>query len=424
MNETETDFLPLPIDHFSKNLYKKNFRVNNPETRFFKEYVEAKHGGGNPNKGLEQYVQNDRKVLSFDAVWNDTAFAGDVNRYKINYYLADDTVEVKEFQTINSGKHPFPLMLKKSKLPKKIILVHCPGMSHSKIEHYSFKDLLVGQTILIYGRECLLYDCDMFTREYYEKKLKIMQKPAIRDGNSNNEKTSRIDPPYNGFGSELDSIGNCRHLIPKPPRLDMLKIFKYDCIIFRFICERITGDKNDELSSLILNFYMGDDSLSIYITTKKNSGILGGKFLERKKYKNKLKNNDFFAASDFQIGSILEINNHKMRIISADEFTIKYMSSNVDVFPMLDADKSVSKLVKNKSKFGNSEFDVLMNNLKPDNRIIDFKMLMIEIQKLEMNLEVPELFSVYHLCERNEKGELCVGEFKSKLKQLKTNELK
>ena len=29
-------------------------------------------------------------------MWNDESFAGDLNFYKVNYYLADDKVEVKE----------------------------------------------------------------------------------------------------------------------------------------------------------------------------------------------------------------------------------------------------------------------------------------------------------------------------------------
>lgn len=53
-------------------------------------------GGGHSNEGLKKYLENDRKVLSFDAVWDDKSYGGDINRYTLNYFLADDTVEVKE----------------------------------------------------------------------------------------------------------------------------------------------------------------------------------------------------------------------------------------------------------------------------------------------------------------------------------------
>ncbi len=41
-------------------------------------------------------MNNDRKVLSFSIVWNDNSLEGGVNLYTLNYFLADDSVEVKE----------------------------------------------------------------------------------------------------------------------------------------------------------------------------------------------------------------------------------------------------------------------------------------------------------------------------------------
>lgn len=35
-------------------------------------------------------------------------------------------------------------------------------------------------------------------------------------------------PPYNGFGSEEDSLASCLHLIPKPPRRDFAKFMDQD----------------------------------------------------------------------------------------------------------------------------------------------------------------------------------------------------
>ena len=94
-------------------------------------------GGGYKNKGLDKYLNNDRKVLSFDAVWEDKSPFGDMNFYKINYFLADDKVEVKEKKLHNSGKYPFPLLLKKSKLPKKLKMSHCPGMLAKEENYYT-----------------------------------------------------------------------------------------------------------------------------------------------------------------------------------------------------------------------------------------------------------------------------------------------
>lgn len=91
-----------------------------PSVNEHKHYCEVSLGGGNNNKGLEKYLKNDGKVLSFDAIWNDTSFGGSLNKYKVNFYLADDKVEVVEVHTPNSGKSPFPLLLKKCRLPRDI----------------------------------------------------------------------------------------------------------------------------------------------------------------------------------------------------------------------------------------------------------------------------------------------------------------
>ena len=56
-------------------------------------------------------MDNDRKVLSFRIIWEDTALEGDTNFYILNYFLADDTIEVKEIRKANNGKEKFPLLL-------------------------------------------------------------------------------------------------------------------------------------------------------------------------------------------------------------------------------------------------------------------------------------------------------------------------
>lgn len=124
-------------------------------------------GGGHPNDGLKQYLDNDRKVLSFRVLWQDDTLEGGNNLFTINYFLADSTVEVKEVRQQNSGRDPFPLLLKRQKLPKKPILTHYPGMSLTKEEYYVPEDFNIGDHINVFGRDCVILDCDNFTKAYY-----------------------------------------------------------------------------------------------------------------------------------------------------------------------------------------------------------------------------------------------------------------
>lgn len=159
----------LPTDHFTYHSQIKNVKLNPPDYKEYKEYYEVKLGGGHPNNGLNLYLDNDRKVLSFDIMWNDTTLCGGTNYYKMNYFLADDSIEVKEIRKQNNGKDPFPLLLRRSKLPKDPFLTHYPGMSLKKEVYYLPCDLICGNHVNIYHRDCLIFDCDDFTRRYYQE---------------------------------------------------------------------------------------------------------------------------------------------------------------------------------------------------------------------------------------------------------------
>jgi len=50
-------------------------------------------------------------------------------------------------------------------------------MSLKSEEFYGPGDLLCGNKVVIYGRECLIYDCDDFTKKWYEHMMGIMQNP-------------------------------------------------------------------------------------------------------------------------------------------------------------------------------------------------------------------------------------------------------
>lgn len=63
------------------------------------------------------------------------------------------------------------MLLKKQRLAKAPILTHCPGMSLRTEEYYGPADLMCGNRIVIYGRECLIYDVDEFTQCWYRENM-------------------------------------------------------------------------------------------------------------------------------------------------------------------------------------------------------------------------------------------------------------
>ena len=155
------------------NLGSKFSLVNQDEVKKnimdLKEFTEVGLGGGHPNKGLTQFLENDRKVLRFDITWY-SPYEKEEKKYKLHYYLADGQIEVCEIKENNSGRDPFPRLLRKSKLPKIPRMVYCPGLISREEEYYTPKDLLIGQYVYVYNRKCLIVGCDEFTSKWYKDK--------------------------------------------------------------------------------------------------------------------------------------------------------------------------------------------------------------------------------------------------------------
>jgi hypothetical protein len=81
-------------------------------------------------------------------------------------------------------------------------------------------------------------------------------------------------PPYNGWGDEKDSIGNCLRLIPKKPKKDYYKYIDNDSIILRFLARLNGKNPEDADRKFLISFFLSDDSIQIYEMPKKNSGKL------------------------------------------------------------------------------------------------------------------------------------------------------
>ena len=88
-------------------------------------------------------------------------------------------------------------------------------------------------------------------------------------------------PPYNGYGTEEDSLGNCTRLIPKPPKKDLTKFWNKDTHAIeseqlRFVCRLDTTKPIDLDRRLILTYYVVDDTLGVYEPPQRNAGIVSG----------------------------------------------------------------------------------------------------------------------------------------------------
>lgn len=298
----------------------------------YKEYVEVKLKGGHPNKNLKQFLENDRKVLNFNILWYDERYDKEEKPFIMNFYLADNMIEIREIKVNNSGKDPFPYLLRKCKLAKKPKFSYCPGLlkKEQPVDYYLPKDLVLGNYINIYNRSCLIYDCDDFTKAWYKKNLGIDMDPIRMKKNPPQQIIHPI-PPHNGYGSEEDSLLSVYYLNPMSKIRDMIKMFKQDKHIMRYYCKLISSIHSDMERSFIVSIFCRDDSIQVYELASKNSGRSSCKFMERQKMKNPY-TNAYYTPKDFIKGKDIYLNKYIFRLLECDEYTKKYMIDNPEQF--------------------------------------------------------------------------------------------
>ena len=302
----------MPTDAFRQSTVK----VARPRDNDMKEYMEKTLGGGKvPSQ--KQFLDNDRKVLRFFCESEDLPFI-------VHYYMADDTVEIREVHHPNNGRDAFPKLLQRQKLPFRSD-VNQPGLHFIGDNYLTCDEIYPGQPIIAFNRAYTILGVDQYTQNYFlEKHGRTFQLGSVKHPEAP-EPVERQIPPYNGFGNEVDTLGYIYDLIPKKPKGDFFKSVDNDKKILRYTARFNTRVPEDIDRRFIISFYLSDDSISIYEPAVKNSGIIEGPFLRRNKYKNVDKNNEFITPTELPIGGNIKINGFSYNILSCDEYTVKYL---------------------------------------------------------------------------------------------------
>lgn len=103
-----------------------------------------------------KFLKYNNKVLRFYALWDDRkSMYGFKRHYVLNFYLADDAVEVLERYGANEGRDPYPKLVKKSKIPKKYSGMNALGVS---LDDVSDK-LYIRDTDLVVGNHVEVWSC-------------------------------------------------------------------------------------------------------------------------------------------------------------------------------------------------------------------------------------------------------------------------
>lgn len=239
--------LPFPRDDFAEaNKAKMRRESGVPgvdrkrKMHDLKEVMESMLGKQSSTTDRGMFLKCGQKALCFDAVWDDRErLYGDVQYFRLFYFLADDTIEILPVHKKNDGRYPFPKLLKRMKLPKSTNLPH----GDEPADYYNWKELCIGESINVFGRKIQLARCDLFTREHYKKYGIELKANMSLEPKEERIRFERHIPPYNGFGSEEDSLRSCTGGInPPPPKRDLAKMREKQGVILRFNA-RMLSDK-------------------------------------------------------------------------------------------------------------------------------------------------------------------------------------
>lgn len=191
----------------------------------------------------------------------------------------------------------------------------------SRSDYYTDEDLRIGITVNVFGRELFIVDCDEFTRNYIYDHFGDEYVPLETEGPTP-EPPPRVIPPYNGFGSEEDSIQNVCSLVPKPPKKDFQKLMQNDTLVLRFSATLLNGTREDSRRQFNIMFFLADDTMTVFEPLQTNSGFLGGKFLQRRKFRKG--DGRYFEPQDLKSGRHIIINSYEFLLGEPDGFTRRY----------------------------------------------------------------------------------------------------
>jgi hypothetical protein len=375
--------------------------------------------------GTKQFLAHDKKVLRFYCIWDDrTSLYGDVRLFTLQYFLSDDTIEVTETNPPNCGRDPFPSFIKRSRVPKTFdgkFINPSASLTFKKeaVEYFTDADLMIGVTVNVYGRSFQIYDCDEFTQMHLRSKYSITDFTPIDVRQPGPPSVTVEPPPYNGFGDEQDSLGSWKYLVMKAPKKDVKKYMEHANHQLKFQLRLEGGDSSNAIRVFVLTYFLADDTLSIFEPAQRNSGIIGGKFLQRSRVKKAVTDGlpsasgDYIGPQDLYVGARVIINNHPFVVYSTDERSLVFMEQNPEQFPKCNMDVITTKL-RAMLLSKNAGLRIAFENADKDRSgTLDFMEFASIIETLHLDLSEQEMLTLMRHYDKNSDGQISWQEFVS-----------
>jgi hypothetical protein len=341
-------------------------------------------GGGAPP--LKQFLENDGRVLRFNARWADQEnLLGDTRSLVLAYYLADDSIAVTDGRgggrvlarqrVPRSGLEARPPLPGYAPAPPLRAAGAASALHHPITGAPTYDDgdagrrpgaavppflcagdLVVGCDVHLFGRGLTLLDADAYTRAWFAEVLDFEQ-PGVAPAPPPLPPAPREPPPHAGtlaFGGEEDSLGSCgpRVLPARRRGVDDRDFTANAGKVMRFAARLAApSEAFDAAREFIISYFLADGTLAVY-----EGGAGSGKFLDRGKHRNARRaaaaadaaapaavGDDFrvgravssappapyFTAADLVVGGLLEFAHapgQAFVLTGADAFTQRYLA--------------------------------------------------------------------------------------------------
>lgn len=293
----------------------------------------------------QQFLRNKiNEHLQFAALWDDRSkISGDLRHCVIRYYLENDTIEIMEDRPDNCGREGSCKLLCRQRVTRdgSEVPVHA-GLQNTfgvilKNNYLQAPDIKIGQFLKVYHRDYLVYDADSFTRKYVKETYGVDLAPAVDVSEivarGKIELPLQFPPPHDGYGTEEDSLQNWKHLMLKAPKGDAAKMEREDgrVMVFSAVLAPPVAPE-DEGRQFVICFHRATDEVEIIENQVRNSGIVPGKFLAKRRHLKALPGgrNVPFTPADFEVGKPVTIYSRTFILTAIDKRSYRIVHSIPD----------------------------------------------------------------------------------------------
>lgn len=276
------------------------------------------------------FFEHDRDVLRFYAVW-------ERRKFRLFYYLADNTMAVLFDKAENDGRDPNPVFIRRRQIPKEARAALLSSETLSRPQGpapavLTAADLRTGAVVDIFARPFYIYDCDAHTRAYMEAQG-IPQPPARappceedditmgrrRPRPAQSQCSGAADSAAGGGASAKRYGASTMVFDDSVAEKDALKLTRYAQDVFRFGAQLLHPSPENEGRQFIICYYLADDTVSVYELPVHNSGHLGGKIFARRAV-------DTVAnPSSLKVGATVQLDGVDYVLTEMDERTRRYL---------------------------------------------------------------------------------------------------